>query len=47
MILVMNVKKIRQSKGLSLSLLARKSVVSKSHLSYIENNEKYPVCSFL
>ncbi len=40
--IVMNIKEIRKNKGLSLSLLARRSGVSKSHISAIENGDRMP-----
>ena len=36
------IEKVRLEKGLSLSELARKSGVSKSHISNIESELKYP-----
>lgn len=36
------VKKIRQSKGMSQSALAKKTGVAQSTLSYIENGDKHP-----
>ena len=36
------VKRIRQSKGMSQSALAKESGVAQSTLSYIENGDKHP-----
>ena len=41
------VEKYRLEKGLSLSELARKSAIAKSHLSYIENGETSPTIDTL
>lgn len=41
------IKNVRENKGMTLDELARKSGVSKSHLSYIERNEKEPSISVL
>ena len=40
--IVMNIKTIRDSKKISLSVLKRRSGVSVSHISDIENNYKIP-----
>lgn len=40
-------KEIRESKHISLEELAKLSGVSKSHLNYIERNEKEPTISTL
>ena len=37
-----NIKEIREKRYMSLSTLERKSGVSRSHLNYIEHNEKMP-----
>lgn len=41
------IKEIRESKNITLDELAKKSGVSKSHLNYIERNEKEPSISVL
>ena len=40
-------KRIREEKRISLEELASKTGISKSHLSYIERNEKEPTISML
>lgn len=40
--IIMNIKNIRKSKNVSLVMLAKRSGVSKSHISDIENNNKAP-----
>ncbi len=39
---IFNIKEIREKRNMSLSTLERKSGVSRSHLNYIEQNEKMP-----
>lgn len=40
-------KEIREEKQISLEELARMSGISKSHLNYIERNEKEPTLTIL
>ena len=43
----MKINKVRENKGISLNELARKTGISKSHLSNIERGEKEPSISIL
>ena len=47
MIIKMKIREIRESKGISLSELAKKSKVSIAHISDIERNIKEPTLSIL
>ena len=42
MIIIFNIKSIRQNKGISLKQLSYKTGISTSHLCDIENNNKMP-----
>lgn len=44
---IIELKKVRKEKGYSLEKLSKMTGISKSHLNYIENNQKEPAISIL